>query len=126
VASGDLRIELFVDDVERSVAFYEDVLGFMKQGGDAAYATLRRGDALIGIGTAAHLPPAHYFDRASFESRRGIGVEIVIEVDDVGALFEHVQQSGYQILTPLGQRPWGLRDFRVADPDGYYLRITSR
>jgi lactoylglutathione lyase len=24
----------------------------------------------------------------------------------------------------LCDRPWGLRDFRVVDPDGYYLRIT--
>ncbi len=22
-------------------------------------------------------------------------------------------------------RPWGLRDFRVVDPDGYYLRLTA-
>ena len=26
----------------------------------------------------------------------------------------------------LGDRPWGLRDFRVLDPAGYYLRITDR
>ena len=24
------------------------------------------------------------------------------------------------------RRPWGLQDFRVIDPDGYYLRITHR
>jgi len=23
-------------------------------------------------------------------------------------------------------RPWGLRDFRIFDPSGYYLRITER
>jgi hypothetical protein len=28
-------------------------------------------------------------------------------------------------ITPVGDRPWGLRDFRVVDPDNYYLRITS-
>ena len=26
----------------------------------------------------------------------------------------------------LRARPWGLRDFRVLDPAGYYLRITDR
>ncbi len=30
------------------------------------------------------------------------------------------------MIEPLLVRPWGLTDFRVADPDGYYLRITSR
>ena len=26
----------------------------------------------------------------------------------------------------LQDRPWGLTDFRILDPAGYYLRITSR
>jgi uncharacterized glyoxalase superfamily protein PhnB len=25
----------------------------------------------------------------------------------------------------LTARPWGLRDFRLLDPDGYYWRITE-
>ena len=28
------------------------------------------------------------------------------------------------VVAALQDRPWGLRDFRVADPDGYYLRVT--
>jgi hypothetical protein len=28
-------------------------------------------------------------------------------------------------MEPMLDRPWGLRDFRMVDPDGYYLRITS-
>jgi uncharacterized glyoxalase superfamily protein PhnB len=35
-----------------------------------------------------------------------------------------VVKAGYRLLEPLRERPWGLRDFRVVDPDGYYLRIT--
>jgi hypothetical protein len=26
----------------------------------------------------------------------------------------------------LQERPWGLTDFRILDPAGYYLRITGR
>jgi uncharacterized glyoxalase superfamily protein PhnB len=36
-----------------------------------------------------------------------------------------VRRSGYPLAAPMQDRPWGLRDFRVADPDGYYLRITT-
>jgi catechol 2,3-dioxygenase-like lactoylglutathione lyase family enzyme len=32
-ADGSLRIELFVEDIERSVAFYCDVLGFQREAG---------------------------------------------------------------------------------------------
>jgi lactoylglutathione lyase len=28
--------------------------------------------------------------------------------------------------TVIADRPWGVRDFRLLDPDGYYLRITER
>jgi hypothetical protein len=28
------------------------------------------------------------------------------------------------VVEPLRSRPWGLTDFRVTDPDDYYLRIT--
>jgi lactoylglutathione lyase len=53
-------------------------------------------------------------------------VEIVIEVDGVEWWRDRVAASGHTILAPLQDRPWGLRDFRISDPDGYYLRITSR
>jgi hypothetical protein len=53
-------------------------------------------------------------------------VEIVLELDDphqVTALHEHCRAQAV-VVEPLRLRPWGLHDFRVADPDGYYLRIT--
>jgi lactoylglutathione lyase len=49
-------------------------------------------------------------------------VEIVLDVPD--AALEAVERAGHELVEPLSDRPWGLRDFRVTDPDGYYLRIT--
>ncbi|MDP9238035.1 MAG: VOC family protein [Chloroflexota bacterium] len=125
-SDGGLRIELFVDDVERSATFYERVLGFAREHESPGYVAIRRGDVRIGIGAANGLPPQHYFDAPSFGGRKGIGVELVIEVDDVESACRAVVEAGHPIVTPLGNRSWGLRDFRIADPDGYYLRITSR
>ncbi len=50
---------------------------------------------------------------------RGLGVEIVLEVDDVHVMYENAQSHGYPIEEPLQKRPWGLTDFRLVDPDGY-------
>jgi len=36
-----------------------------------------------------------------------------------------VVDSGWPLAEDLQQRPWGLIDFRLHDPDGYYLRITT-
>jgi len=37
-----------------------------------------------------------------------------------------LRAAGWPLDEDLQDRPWGLRDFRILDPDGYYLRITNR
>ena len=120
-----LRLELFASDVNKSLAFYRDVLGFEVERQEQDYIALRSGGARISLNRADGLGGQHYFNPELKKERKGLGVEIVLEVDDVAALFERVKQSGHTILSPLKKRPWGLTDFRVADPDGYYLRLTS-
>lgn len=122
---GRLRLELFVSDVAKSEQFYSDVLGFERVRGDKGYAVVRLGAVEFGLGAVESLPPKHYFRPEIGRERKGLGTEIVIEVDDVNAAYAHADKSGHTILTPLGKRPWGLTDFRIADPDGYYLRISS-
>ena len=65
------------------------------------------------------------FTRARLAGVRGAGVEIVLEVEDVEIALEAFERAGRDVVEPLLARPWGLRDFRVVDPDGYYLRITA-
>jgi uncharacterized glyoxalase superfamily protein PhnB len=65
-----------------------------------------------------------YFKRFPKDTKRGYDVEVVIMVADLEAYFSKVQGS-VKIITDLALRPWGLKDFRVEDPFGYYLRITS-
>ena len=123
-----LRLELFVEDMGASIAFYTEVLAFeIARHEPDDYASLRLGGILLGIGPVAKLPEeGGYFGRDISAHRRGLGVEIVLEVDDVDGWRDRVAASGHLILEPLRDRPWGLRDFRISDPDGYYLRVTSR
>ena len=122
-----VRFELFVQNVQQSADFYLGVLGF-SQGTkrSAEYTVVRNGGVQIGLGALSNLPSDHPLRLAHPDERRGVGVEIVLEVDDIDVLYQHVQNAGYPIMEPLMVRPWGLRDFRLLDPDGYYLRITSR
>jgi len=53
-------------------------------------------------------------------------VEIVLEVEDLVAAVDAVERAGFALVEPPRKRPWGLRDVRLADPDGYYLRVTTR
>jgi len=121
-----LRFELFVDDPQKSVAFYTDVLGFKIASSHERYWSLQRDSIVIGIGYTEKLVEGHYFRPEILTTRKGLGIEIVFEVDDIKAFYEAVKATGYSIHEELTERKWGLTDFRIADPDGYYLRPTSR
>ncbi len=126
-----VRFELFVDDVERSAAFYAAALGLQPPPGfdPRGYVPVSAGQVRIGLQLASALPAGHHFRPAHFAGPRGVGVEIVIEVDDVDAAFSRARDAarahGGQ-LEPLAAQPWGQTDFRLIDPDGYYVRVTSR
>ena len=125
-----VRFELFVADTARTSAFYRDVLGFDVTAefdtDGATYVELGNGNAIIGVQrddiVAQAVPDG---DPADFRSPPA-GIEVVLEVDDVDAYHQRVRASGHPMAADLEERPWGERDFRVRDPDGYYLRVTSR
>ena len=115
-----LRMELFVDDLEVAVEFWSSLLGFRLVRREAGYAVVRRGHVVLGLGLIANT------GWATPGTPRGAGVEIVLELDEVAevsALYDHcaARVAGVEALR---LRPWGLYDFRLRDPDGYYIRVT--
>jgi predicted enzyme related to lactoylglutathione lyase len=118
-----LRFEIFPSDLDPVVDFYTRVLRFSvskdQRDEPSAYVSMQRGAVRVGAARrtvpdarAARLPPA--------------GVELVLEVDDVVGERDRVAAAGWPLEQELQDRPWGLTDFRIIDPAGYYLRITSR
>lgn len=120
-----LRLELFANDLAASRDFYRDVLGFSLEREEKNYTVVRLGDIQIGLGAAKGLSPKHYFNPELQTQRRGLGAEIVLEVTDLDEAFKRVEAHHGKVLTGIQKRPWGARDFRIADPDGYYLRLTA-
>jgi lactoylglutathione lyase len=117
-----LRIELFPLDLDETVAFYVNVLRFVlvrdERSAEWPYVALQRG--AVGVGAASRPAVTDLTAR-----RPPVGVELVLEVGDVDGEWERVRRSGWPIEEELHDRPWGLRDFRIVDPSGYYLRITQ-
>jgi lactoylglutathione lyase len=121
-----LRLELFISDLGASVDFYTRVLGFQKdaqRSGD--YTPLVTGSVRLALNLHSELGADHPI-RLGAHERPGRGVEIVLEVDDIEAMYQHVIAENWPRSAELRRQPWALTDFRVLDPDGYYWRITSR
>jgi lactoylglutathione lyase len=119
---AQLRCEIFPSDLDATVEFYVRVLGFRlvrdERAAEQPYVALERGG--VQLGAASRPPVAQPADR-----QPPTGVELVLEVADVEADRTRVTRCGWPLVEDLTTRPWGLRDFRLLDPDGYYWRITS-
>jgi lactoylglutathione lyase len=117
-----LRLEIFPADLNATVRFYVDLLGFAlaadRRADARPYLALERDDVRIGAVAVPGGSPA--------ARRPPTGVEIVLEVDYLHAERDRIRLAGWPIEEDIMRRPWGLQDFRVLDPDGYYLRFTSR
>jgi uncharacterized glyoxalase superfamily protein PhnB len=121
-----LRLELFTDSLAASLDFYGRVLRFEKEAERAGgYTPLARGSARIALNLLSDLSESHPL-RPGGRERPGLGVEIVLEVDAVETMYQHVVSERWPRSAELTRQPWGLTDFRVLDPDGYYWRVTSR
>ncbi len=116
-----LRYEVFHQEVSKVVRFYTEILRFEildhHEDGAPEYATLRRGGVRVGC--------CEFRDAATGPRRPPRGSEIVLVVDDIEAEYASVRAAGGQLADDLMRRPWGLRDFRLFDPSGQYLRVTE-
>jgi catechol 2,3-dioxygenase-like lactoylglutathione lyase family enzyme len=85
-----LRIELFIDDPAEALDFYRRILGF-SQGAPrpGGYTPLERESVHIALNLRSDLDHGHPIRPVGSE-RVGRGVEIVLEVDDVDATYQHV------------------------------------
>jgi lactoylglutathione lyase len=119
----ELRVEVFPADLDRFVDFYVRVLRFElaedRRAESSPYVEVRRGTVRVGAvrawkpvdGTARAVP---------------CGVELVLEVDDLAAERDAISAAGWPLASDITGQPWGLDDFRIFDPDGHCLRITTR
>lgn len=114
-ASEQLVVELFVRDVDRSVAFYTD-LGFELLRRDEGFALF----AWEGVRFMVEQRP----DLAPGGAAPSMNVRVL--VPDVDAVWRKVNERGIPVFAPLADRPYGLRDFTIVDPDGFGVRFGTR
>jgi catechol 2,3-dioxygenase-like lactoylglutathione lyase family enzyme len=122
--------ELDVGDLDRSIGFYVQVLGFRirYERIEERFAYLEREGAELMLEEAAG--PGRRFRTAPLEPPFGRGVNLQIRVADARALLARVREADAQLIVDLEER-WhrrggdevGNRQFVVADPDGYLLRF---
>ena len=117
-------IILLIDDLERSLTFYTQVLGLRLGHRSGEYAQLDTGPTRLGlytrramaqvVGVPLH-PPA--LDAP--------GCELGFKVPDVDAAFAALTACGAMATTPPTTRLWGQRTAYIRDPDGHLIELVQ-
>lgn len=117
-----------VGDLERSLAFYTQVLG-MKLLRKADYPGGRFTNAFVGYddeSRAAVLELTHNWDTKSYDLGSGYG-HVAIEVEDAYKACEAVRKLGGKVTREAGPMKHGTTVIAfVEDPDGYKIEFIQR
>ncbi len=114
------HILLEVADLQRSIAFYRDLMGLRLKTKKGDFATLESENAGVFL----------WSKRWEWEAPRGkgerpgLGMYPHFKVKDVSAVVERARKAGYKIVQEPRHYLWGTEAF-IADPDGYIWALIS-
>ena len=125
---GTLRLRsvtpsLTVNDLQASLVFYRDVLGFHLA------EEFQRDGQRVGVrlqaGAITFLLTQDDFAKGR-DRKKGVGLRLYCTTaQEIDALAAAIQARGGALSQPPADQPWGVRDFAITDPDGFQLSISS-
>ena len=118
-----LSASLTVKDLDRSAAWYRDVLGFAvserhERQGKLMAVSLNAGEVKILL---TQDDGSKGFDRVKGE---GFSMQITTG-ENIDELANRIKQAGATLDLEPTDTPWGARVFRLRDPDGFRYAISS-
>lgn len=115
---------LTVNDLQKSLAWYRDVVGFgldelwKDDAGKVMGASLRAGNVSLMIGQDDW--------KKGRDRKKGEGFRIFcMTKGNVDALAKKIEAKGGRLDQGPTDQPWGVRDISLTDPDGFKLTIAA-
>ena len=118
-----LSVAMTVNDLDASIDWYCHAIGFVvdkvyEEGDRATGAALKAGSVRIYL---------NQDDGAKGADRvKGVGMSLYFTtVQEIDALAERIKAEGWSLVSEPADTDLGARAFRVRDPDGFVLTISS-
>jgi uncharacterized glyoxalase superfamily protein PhnB len=106
---------LAVPKLRPDVDFFVGVLGFSITAEPPGWAFLKKDNCMVMLGECPDdIPPSEMGSHSYFGYLR---------VDDVDEYFAEIQKKGVEIMEPVADKPWGMREFALRTPGGHRLKI---
>jgi catechol 2,3-dioxygenase-like lactoylglutathione lyase family enzyme len=123
-----------VDDHEKALAFYRDILG-LEVRADVKFEQMRwvtlgspcQPDVSIVLEPPAADPNASPADRKALQEllAKGMMRGVIFATDDVDATFERIRAAGAEVVQEPIDQHYGVRDCAFRDPSGTMLRFNQ-
>jgi catechol 2,3-dioxygenase-like lactoylglutathione lyase family enzyme len=123
LALNDASPSFTVDDLDKSLAWYRDVLGFgveetWKDVGKIVGVSLRAGDVAFMIGQDDW--------KKGRDRKKGEGFRLFCKTKgSVDDLAKRIEAKGGRLDHGPADEPWGVRDISLTDPDGFKITIAA-
>jgi len=119
---------LYVKDVTRAVAFYENAFDFKRKfiSPDNDYAELITGQTVLSFASvelAKTNLPGGFIENNS--ETKPFGIEIGFVVDDVENSLKVAMAAGALLVSEPKIKPWGQTVAYVRDPEGFLIEICT-
>jgi lactoylglutathione lyase len=115
---------LIVDDLDRALHFYTEVLGLKLGHRSGEYAQLDTGATRLGLYTRYAMA-----DLVGVALRRPLedtaAFELGFKVEDVDLAYAELVSEGAASVSEPVTRPWGQRTAYVRDPDGNLIELAQ-
>lgn len=118
------QVYLMSPDLEASARFFERALGLTKTDEGDRSVAFETGQCTLKIEGDFDEETLAAFGMEPPGDRRGDGVVIVIEVDDVVATHDQAVDAGAEVLLEPTEVSWGREMFLVQSPAGYVFEVS--
>jgi catechol 2,3-dioxygenase-like lactoylglutathione lyase family enzyme len=117
-------LTLFVDDLEATKQFYQEVFGVPLVHEDDASAAFKFPNTIVNL-LASTEAPELIGPAAVAPQGAGSRMQLTIQVDDVDATCAELTRRGVTLVNGPMDRPWGIRTAAFRDPGGHIWEIAS-
>jgi lactoylglutathione lyase len=126
VMKSATSVELHVKSFKGLREYYKN-LGFeILFDSPGNYLVLAKGKAIVNFwGDGGMYPEQPYFKKwRKTKGKSGYDVEIIIPVPNIKKYYTEIKEK-VKVVEELKHMPWGADDFRIEDPNGFYIRFTE-
>jgi catechol 2,3-dioxygenase-like lactoylglutathione lyase family enzyme len=127
ILSKTVHTGLFVENIEKMVLFYRDILGFETNWDGGSFASFKVNDGGLFMFDRKEFAEAMkqpYYPPKGFNLTMEIALGVPTKAD-VDREYARLMALGVHSAQEPTTQPWGQRNFWITDPEGNYIEVGS-